>query len=82
MKERLKGGGRVKVAVLAGGRRKDVRHEIEYERKTADNGMVLTRALCSCGRFASPEFWSRQKAEAAGEDHILGLGNNGKKGEK
>jgi hypothetical protein len=61
--------------------RKDVRHEIRYERVMKDTRMVYIQALCSCGRFASPEFWSLQRAQAAGEDHLLGLGNNGKRGE-
>ena len=59
--------------------RKDIRHELRYEPVWQD-GMVHIQAKCSCGRLKVPAFWSRQRAEAAGEDHLLGLGNNGKKG--
>lgn len=59
--------------------RNDVRHEIRYERFVWGKHTHI-QAVCSCGRFTSAAFWARERAEAAGEDHILGLGNNGKKG--
>lgn len=59
--------------------RNDVRHEIRYE-PVITGGMVFHKAACSCGRLDSPAFWAKERAVSAGDQHLLGLGNNGKKG--
>lgn len=60
--------------------RNDVRHTITLV-PVQTGSMVFHKAVCSCNRFESPAFWAKERAEDLGNLHLLGLGNNGRRGE-
>lgn len=56
------------------------RHTITYVKVyVVPGGTAYTQALCSCNRYESPAYWSRQRAEEAAHDHVTAF-RYGKKG--
>lgn len=56
------------------------RHDITYE-VVQWHGTTRVVATCSCGKFTSPPYWARERAEAAANDHLTTVRYNKKKGD-